>query len=85
MATSSSATRLRRLSILHRHLDTGSSPPFRALEIFTLSGETAPDFSGGPGTLTVVDNRTGNKYEFKISKGSTVKATDFTKVNENKI
>lgn len=55
------------------------------LEVFTVSGETAPDFSGGPGTLTVVDNRTGKKYESKISKGGTVKAMDFKKVNKNKI
>lgn len=87
MATSSSATSLRRLfckgSFSHLHLETGSSPSM--LEVFTVSGETTPDFSGGPGTLTVVDNRTGKKYEFKISKGGTIKAMDFKNVNEMKI
>lgn len=50
------------------------------LEAFTVSAQTAPSFSGGAGTLTIVDNRTGKKYEIGISEGGTVKATDFKKV-----
>lgn len=82
MPTSSLATSLRRLyckgSFFHLHLETGGSPS-PIFGVFTVSGETAP------GTLTVVDNRTGKKYESKISKGGTVKAMNFKKVNENKI
>ena len=31
---------------------------------------------GGPGTLTVVDNRTGKRYEIPIDDHGTIKATD---------
>ncbi|MCI11658.1 citrate synthase glyoxysomal-like [Trifolium medium] len=32
------------------------------------------------GTLTVVDERTGKKYQVEVSRDGTVKATDFKKV-----
>ena len=35
-----------------------------------------PKPGGGAGTLTVIDNRTGKKYEIKISEGGTIRATD---------
>ena len=70
----------KRLAILRGHLESGSNRPSRSLEIVTTSAEIAPNFSGGAGTLTVVDNRTGKKYEFEISEGGTVKATDFKNV-----
>ena len=41
---------------------------------------TRPKPGGGEGTLTVVDNRTGKKYEIKISEGGTIKATDLKKI-----
>ena len=71
----------KRLTILRGHLESGSSISSRSLEAVTTSAEIAPKFSGGAGTLTVVDNRTGKKYEFDISEGGTVKATDFKKVS----
>ncbi|KAG0590595.1 hypothetical protein KC19_1G112800 [Ceratodon purpureus] len=70
----------KRLTILRGHLESGSSISSRSLEAVTTSAEIAPKFSGGAGTLTVVDNRTGKKYEFDISEGGTVKATDFKKI-----
>ena len=82
-ASEMSASSMKRLSILQGHLESGSSSS-PMLEAFTVSAspmlETAPKFSGGAGTLTVVDNRTGKKYEVAISEGGTVKATDFKKV-----
>ena len=35
-----------------------------------------PTPGGGPGTLTVIDNRTGKRYEVPISDHGTIKATD---------
>lgn len=72
----------KRLAILRGHLESGSNSHFSSLELVLTSAETAPKFSGGSGTLTVVDNRTGKKYELEISEGGTVKATDFKKVSE---
>lgn len=72
----------KRLAILRGHLESGSNYSSRSLEAVTTSAEIAPKFSGGAGTLTVVDNRTGKKYEFEISEGGTVKATDFKKVRK---
>lgn len=77
---SSEMSASKRLSILQGHLESGSSSSSPMLEAFTVSAETAPSFSGGAGTLTIVDNRTGKKYEVEISEGGTVKATDFKKV-----
>lgn len=71
----------KRLAILRGHLESGSEFSSRSLEAVATSAEIAPRFSGGAGTLTVVDNRTGKKYEFEISEGGTVKATDFKKVS----
>lgn len=31
-----------------------------------VSGEHRPAPGGGPGSLTVIDNRTGKKYEIKV-------------------
>jgi len=72
----------KRLAILRGHLESASNSSSRSLEVVKTSAEIAPNFSGGAGTLTVVDNRTGKKYEFEISEGGTVKATDFKKVSE---
>lgn len=35
---------------------------------------------GGPGTLTVADNRTGKKYEIPISDHGTINATDLKQI-----
>lgn len=76
LSTSSS----RRVAILRNHLESGNTSSSHSLETLAVSAEIAPKFSGGSGTLTVVDNRTGKKYEFEISEGGTLKATDFQKV-----
>uniref|UniRef100_A0A7I4AFA3 Citrate synthase n=1 Tax=Physcomitrium patens TaxID=3218 RepID=A0A7I4AFA3_PHYPA len=76
LSTSSS----RRVAILRNHLESGNTSSSHSLETLAVSAEIAPKFSGGSGTLTVVDNRTGKKYEFEISEGGTLKATDFQKI-----
>lgn len=39
-----------------------------------------PKPGGGSGTLTVVDNRTGKKYELGISEGGTIRAADLKQI-----
>ena len=39
-----------------------------------------PAPGGGPGTLTVVDNRTGTRYELPISEHGTIKGTDLKQI-----
>jgi citrate synthase len=74
----------RRMSILAGHLE---QQPFfsgtqqqQQLEASIVSAEIAPSPGGGPGTLSVIDNRTGKRYQLEISDAGTVKATDFKKV-----
>eukprot|EP00850_Spirogloea_muscicola_P012490 SM000081S22624 [mRNA] locus=s81:173133:180016:- [translate_table: standard] len=58
-------------------------PDGSALEVAQTSaagGEARPTPGGGRGTLTVVDSRTGSKYELEISDGGTVSAADFKKI-----
>lgn len=35
---------------------------------------------GGPGSLTVIDNRTGRRYEIAVSDHGTIKATDLKQI-----
>ena len=44
------------------------------------SDEKRPLPGGGPGTITIVDNRTGKKYDLKISEGGTIRATDLKQI-----
>ncbi len=39
-----------------------------------------PTPGGGAGTLTVIDNRTGKKYEISVSDHGTIKATDLKQI-----
>ncbi len=39
-----------------------------------------PAPGGGPGSLSVVDNRTGKKYEIKISDQGTIAGTELKKI-----
>ena len=41
---------------------------------------TRPTPGGGPGTLTVVDNRTGKSYQVAISDHGTIKAADLKQI-----
>jgi len=72
----------RRMSILAGHLEQPffSGTQQQQLEASIVSAEIAPSPGGGPGTLSVIDNRTGKRYQLEISDAGTVKATDFKKV-----
>ena len=73
-----------RLAVLTAHLTTATSsnepieglPP---LEPNCLSAQVSPP-GNLAGSLTVVDGRTGKKYQVPVSEDGTVKATDLKKV-----
>lgn len=73
-----------RIEALQRHL----AVPQREIESVevqahpTLAQESAvrPTPGGGAGTLTVIDNRTGKKYEISVSDHGTIKATDLKQI-----
>lgn len=46
----------------------------------TSAAAARPAPGGGPGTLTIIDNRTGKKYDVKIDEGGVIKATDLKKI-----
>lgn len=69
-----------RFAALSRHLAPVPTQ-FSIVREACLSGEERrPASSGGKGTLKVQDSRTGRSYEFEISEGGTVKATDLKKI-----
>lgn len=55
-------------------------PPPGALAIVPTSSAVPPAASGGPGALTIVDSRTGARYEVPIHEGGYIKATDLKKI-----
>lgn len=79
---SNSAPATGRLGVLTRHL----SPPdsLDALDIIrrvpTSATEIRPAPGGGPGTLTIVDNRTGKKYEVQVNEDGAISASEFKKI-----
>uniref|UniRef100_A0A061QZK6 Citrate synthase n=1 Tax=Tetraselmis sp. GSL018 TaxID=582737 RepID=A0A061QZK6_9CHLO len=68
-------TAVKRLDILSRQL---SKPEKSLSDIENQKARPAP--GGGPGTLTVRDNRTGKEYEVEISDHGTVRASDLKKI-----
>ncbi|XP_024528054.1 citrate synthase 3, peroxisomal [Selaginella moellendorffii] len=74
---------MNRLAVLSAHLKSPQEEePGSGIEasIVSAASGSRPAAGGGSGSLTVVDNRTGKKYEFAISDGGTVNATDFKKI-----
>ena len=77
-----------RLSVLTRHLVPSaplallpSLPNYMSvLETLPTSAEVRLAPGGGKGTVTLLDNRTGRKYEFDVSEDGTLRASDFKKV-----
>lgn len=73
-----------RLAVLSAHLAAASEDLLSGLDASPVLGtemEQAPGNLGG--LLTVIDSRTGKKFEIKISEEGTVKTTDFKKVSSN--
>ena len=73
---SSSSPHLNRLAVLAAHLQDSTVSPHGTLERF----HTLASAEKNRDSLTVVDNRTGKRYDIPISEGGTVKATDFKQV-----
>lgn len=71
---------LNRLAVISQHVAASATSPSILEPRIVSSQEVPPAPGGGPGLLSLVDNRTGKKYEFEISDGGTLKATDFQKV-----
>ncbi|KAJ7542326.1 hypothetical protein O6H91_10G100900 [Diphasiastrum complanatum] len=73
---------VKRLAVLSRQLSISSNETAPALVPSVVSAAEVAQASpgGGKGSLTVIDNRTGKKYDLEISEGGTVKATDLKKI-----
>ena len=75
-----------RLAVLSAHLAVAAAPgpseiSGSALEPSIVSAQTfVPPPGNLKGSITVVDERTGKKYQFQVSDEGTVKATDLKKV-----
>lgn len=69
-----------RLAMLAAHLLPSQLTHHGALHPLHLSSQLPPP-PNLAGTLTVVDERTGKKYQLHVSKEGTVKASDLKKVN----
>lgn len=68
-----------RLAVLSAHL-SASFPQPGILESANCSAAVAPP-PYLKGSLTLIDERTGNKYQVQVSEEGTIKATDLKKVS----
>ena len=79
MQTSAAADRIAALQrhLQGQHLDSD----FQLNEVkASADPKERPAPGGGPGSLTVKDNRTGKTYEIEISDHGTIKGTDLKKI-----
>ena len=83
MQTSAAADRI---AALQRHLQAHrlESDSENSIEAQYTKADDSPKErpapGGGPGSLSVVDNRTGKKYEIPISDHGTIKGTELKKI-----
>lgn len=73
-----------RLAVLTAHLTASAEPidAALALEPHCLSAQTkVPPPGNLRGSLTIIDERTGKKYQVPVSEEGTVKSTDLKKVD----
>lgn len=80
----SSAVARNRLSVISAHFAVDSNPS--ASRVLETSIVSAPSAAVSPppnvkGALTIIDERTGKKYQVPVTEEGTVKATDFKKVS----
>ncbi|XP_028791800.1 citrate synthase, glyoxysomal-like [Neltuma alba] len=77
-----------RLARLTAHLRPSSTEQLdhaRSLDPFPLSAQTSILPPGNlKGSLTIVDERTGKKYQIEVSEEGTIKAADFKKISTGK-
>ncbi|KAJ6830320.1 uncharacterized protein M6B38_353785 [Iris pallida] len=84
-ARSDSSTLARgRLAVLSAHLAASCAAGDFAAAALVPSPVLAQQPGNLAGSLTVLDGRTGKKYELKVSEEGTVKATDFKKITTGK-
>ena len=72
-----------RMAVISRHVVgpvAAAANGGDGLERVVANAELRQAPGGGPGTVTLVDNRTGKKYELKVSEDGTIKASDLKKV-----
>ncbi|KAA8526241.1 hypothetical protein F0562_008020 [Nyssa sinensis] len=76
-----------RLAVLSAHLsasiESGSFSPILETSCVSAQSGVAPP-SNLKGWLTIIDERTGKKYQIQVSEEGTVKATDFKKITGGK-
>ena len=76
-----------RLAVLSAHLSASASHdhsdavPSSILERSCVSAQSVPPPPNVKGALTIIDERTGKKYQVQVSEEGTIKATDLKKVN----
>lgn len=81
MSRASEHTARNRLATLAAHLFPSDAAATAAIQPFHLSAASGASPPGNlKGTLTVVDERTGKKYQIDVSPEGTVRASDFKKV-----
>ncbi|KAH9794173.1 hypothetical protein WN944_011326 [Citrus x changshan-huyou] len=83
--SSSAVTARGRLAVLTAHLASTESNQGRFIEPWCASAQSmVPPPGNLKGSLTVVDERTGKRYQIPVSQEGTVKATDFKKITTGK-
>jgi citrate synthase len=69
-----------RLSVLSQHLSADNEQTTLQRQETRADEDVRPAPGGGPGTLTVLDNRTGKKYTLEVSEGGTINAQALKKI-----
>ncbi|KAL9678006.1 hypothetical protein QQ045_015844 [Rhodiola kirilowii] len=80
----SSAVARSRLAVLAAHITPSLDQTTPCLEPSCVSASTVAPPGNLKGVLTVIDERTGRKYQLQVSEHGTVKAADFKKITTGK-
>ncbi|CAM8884786.1 unnamed protein product [Rhodiola kirilowii] len=81
----SSAVAIGRIAVLAAHLTASLDlAPMPSLEALCVSASTVEPPGNLKGVLTLVDERTGRRYQVQVSEDGTVKAADFKKITTGK-
>ncbi|CAM8880235.1 hypothetical protein QQ045_021055 [Rhodiola kirilowii] len=84
-AADSSAVAIGRIAVLAAHLTASLDlGPMPSLEALCVSASTVEPPGNLKGVLTLVDERTGRRYQVQVSEDGTVKAADFKKITTGK-
>ena len=62
----------------HKHQNLGA--PIEAVQVAASPAAVRPAAGGGPGSLTLVDSRSGKRYEIPILEGGVIRATDLKQI-----